>query len=190
MTLFHLIGGGLGNSLSAANKLKSLTAFRSLTVAPKKLRGSERGNVVIESALVLVPLIVLIAGLVDVGLSIFLKATFEHAAREGARYAITYQLMTGYGHDESIKRNVVENSMGFLRTTNVDITYYDGNNPANVVSGTGSNGPGNIVVVSIARYTWNWIIPMFMNGRPGLTISAQSADRMEGLPAGQSPPAR
>jgi Flp pilus assembly protein TadG len=51
--------------------------------------GSRRGQVLVESALVLMPLLFLIFGILDSGMALWVRATIEHAAREGCRYAIT-----------------------------------------------------------------------------------------------------
>jgi hypothetical protein len=140
-------------------------------------------------AFTLLPLFALMFGIVDFGFAIFLRSTFQHAVREGTRYAVTYTTSPGMGHDASIK-NVVQNSaMGFLSGTNSDkikIKYY---NPDTLVE-TSANAPGNLIEVSIEGYNWGWLAPLFRTATP-LTITTRSSDRMEGLPGGMTaPPAR
>lgn len=161
----------------------------------------ERGATFVEAAFIILPLMVLLLGIVDFGLAVFVKSTLQHAVREGVRYAITYQTISGMGHDASIREVVRSNCMGFLSAEQaaekVKIRYYNPSlyNPANpgewggaLVTGVGSNAPGNIVEVAIEDYRWGLIMPTFF--RSPLSLGARAADKMEGLPGGGSPPPR
>ncbi|MEJ5366718.1 MAG: TadE/TadG family type IV pilus assembly protein [Bryobacteraceae bacterium] len=152
------------------------------------LRGrQQRGNTTVESALILLPLLALTYAFIDHGLVVFLQSTFQHAVREGVRYAVTYQTIGGLGHDASIRQVVVNQSMGFLRGREdaVKIRYFDPSTFQEVPD----NVPGNIVEVSIEGYEHRWLAALWR--APGtITITARAADRMEGLPTGASPPAR
>jgi hypothetical protein len=143
----------------------------------------------VEAAFVLVPLFALIFAIVDFGLAIFVRSTLQHATREAVRYAITYQTMDGMGHDASIKEVARQSAMGFLNNDDnmdkVHVRYYD---PGSFTEVPGNN-PGNLVEVSVESYTWGWLALLMRNVGP-LQITTRSADRMEGLPAGSSPPAR
>jgi hypothetical protein len=141
----------------------------------------------VESAMILLPLMALIFAFLDHGLAIFLQNTFQHAVREGVRYAVTYQLKQGMGHDASIKAVVNENAMGFLKSCNdcVKIRYY---RPDTLVE-TPDNSPGNLIEVSVEGYQYTWMAPVW-RWAGTLNISARALDRMEGLAGGQSPPAR
>ncbi len=169
------------------------------TAASQRL--SCRGATFVESAFIILPLMVLLLGIVDFGLSIFIKSTLQHAVREGVRYAITYQTLSGMGHDASIQEIVRRNCMGFLSAEQaaekVKIRYFNPAlyNPANpgewggaLVTGVGSNAPGNIVEVAVEDYRWGLIMPTFF--RSPLILSARAADKMEGLPGGAAPPPR
>ena len=146
----------------------------------------------VEAAFVLLPLFALIFGIVDFGLAIFVRSTLQHATREGVRYAVTYQTVDGLGHDGSIKAVVQNSAMGFLNGQNgldkIEIHYYDPTT-FNEVTGAGSNGPGNLVEVSVQNYTFGWLAPVMRSASP-ITMNTRSADRMEGLPTGSLPPAR
>jgi hypothetical protein len=87
------------------------------------------------------------------------------------------------GQSDSIKRVVVANSLGLLRTQDVTVAFFNGENPALA----GTNAPDNIVVVSAQR-NWPWLVRAVMSGTPTIRLRASSADRMEGLGAGQNPP--
>jgi hypothetical protein len=118
---------------------------------------------------------------------VFLQSTFQHAVREGVRYAVTYQTEGSLGHDASIRNVVVRNAMGFLngRASAVRIRYFDPTTFQEVPD----NLPGNIIEVSIEGYQHRWLAALWR--APGtLEIRARSSDRMEGLPTGASPPPR
>ncbi len=159
----------------------------SKSAASPRRRRRSRGNAAVETAMILLPLLALTLAFIDHGLVVFLQSTFQHAVREGVRYAVTYQTFNGLGHDDSIRRVVVSQSMGFLagRGSSVKIRYFDPTTFQEVPE----NMPGNIVEISIEGYQYSWLAPLWR--APGtIQISARAADRMEGLPTGASPPPR
>ena len=143
----------------------------------------------VELALVLVPLLALIFAIMDFGFGIFLKSTLQHAAREGARYAVTSRTGTGMGHDASICAAVQRSAMGFLNgaegAAKIYIRYY----VPGTLAETQSNAGGNIVEVSVEGYSWNWMAPLMRSSTGPLIVVARSSDRMENSPGG-IPPAR
>jgi hypothetical protein len=146
-----------------------------------------RGNTVIETALILLPMLALLFAIVDYGIVVFLQSTFQHAVREGVRYAVTYQTIGGMGHDASIRHVVLRQSMGFLRGREnaVKIRYFDPNTFQEVPY----NLPGNVIEVSIEGYEHRWLAALW-RAAGKIHITARAADRMEGLPTGASPPPR
>lgn len=152
-------------------------------------RSGQKGNTFVEAAFVLVPLFALIFAIVDFGLAIFVRSTLQHATREGVRYAVTYQTMSGLGHDASIKSVVQSASMGFLAgdsgAEKIHIRYYDPISFAEV----SDNSPGNLVEISVENYSFGFIAPVLRSAAP-IAMTTRSSDRMEGLPGGASPPAR
>lgn len=147
-----------------------------------------RGSALVELALVLVPLVAIWAAIVDFSFAIFLKATLQHAVREGVRYAVTSRTEPGLGHDASIVAAVQRNAMGFLDgpegASKIHIRYYAPGSFTEVQSNSG----GNIVEVSVEGYRWNWIAPILRREAPALDLVARSSDRMEMPPGGISPP--
>lgn len=141
----------------------------------------------IEAAFVLVPMLAVFLAIIDFGFAIFLKSTFQHAVREGVRYAITGQTLSGQGQDASIKSVVQKNAVGFLNGASgaayINIQYYD---PITLAATTSNQG-GNIVEVSVQNYPWNWIAPITRDSA-ALSITAKSSDRMEPFPGGVPPP--
>jgi hypothetical protein len=142
----------------------------------------------VELALVLLPLLAIMFAIIDFSLAVYLRSTFRHAAREGARYAVTGRTASGMGQDASIRGVVQRNAMGFLDgasgASKIFIRYY---NPGTLAE-TQSNAGGNIVEVSIEGYTWSWIAPVMRSATPALTVLARSSDRMENTPGGIPPP--
>lgn len=142
----------------------------------------------VELSLVLVPLLALLLAILDFGFAIFLRSTFQHAVREGVRYAVTSRTSPGLGHDASIKAVVQKHAMGFLNgdaASKIQIRYY----LPGTLAETQSNAGGNIVEVSIEGYNWGWMAPLLRSASPALAVSARSSDRMESSPGG-APPSR
>jgi Flp pilus assembly protein TadG len=53
-------------------------------------RARQRGNAILEGALIFLPMMAFFLGIVDVSLGIFIQSTLTTSAREGSRFAITY----------------------------------------------------------------------------------------------------
>ncbi len=151
-----------------------------------------RGNALIEMSLMIVPLFGLLFGIVDFGFAIFIRSTLQHSVREGVRYAVTYQLVSGMCQDDSIKEAVKTQAMGFLsdaaHANKIKIRYYDPTTFNEVLAPQG-NSPGNIVEVAVEAYQYSWLAPLFWSSSP-LYIHVRASDRMEGLPGGGVAPCR
>ena len=80
-------------------------------------KSSQRGAEIIEVTLIAVPLFGLTFLLLDLSMAICLRSTFQHAVREGVRYAITGANDTGPCQDDSIKAVVKKNALGFLNSS-------------------------------------------------------------------------
>jgi hypothetical protein len=176
----------------------------------KKRQG---GNAFVEAALSILPLMALLFGIVDVSLLIFLKGIFQHASREGARWAITYSPTYGAAacptQTACIKNVVRDNAMGFLTgqqqyiqvryfapwdltnpITQADCPLIDPDNDPEVPDVLFANQPGNVVEVAVEGFPWNWLIPL-PGLSPGVTsfaLGAASSDVMQGLPVGVTTP--
>jgi Flp pilus assembly protein TadG len=144
----------------------------------------------LEGALVILPLLAIGFALLDFPLAIFIQNTLRNAVREGVRYAITQQT-GGSGQDAAITTVVKNNSMGFVNaaditagTTTLTIAYYD-KSTLNAVAGVGSNGSGNICVIT-ATVQRKWMAPLW-RGTGLLSFSAASSDVMEAPPNGILP---
>jgi Flp pilus assembly protein TadG len=172
---------------------------------------SQGGSAFVEMSLGFLPFFALIFGIMDFSLAIFINNTLQDAAREGVRYAITYNTTvngTTYSSQTQAVQAVVESgSMGFLSSSNgtnyIKVNYYLPNNlstpakPSDLPTTVNGvyiqylNQTGNVVEVQINNFPWNWMVPLggYMPG-PGLTMSSTASDVLQGLPVGTtSPPA-
>jgi Flp pilus assembly protein TadG len=156
-------------------------------------RKRQSGHALLEASVVILPLLAMAFAITDYSMAIFLRSTFQHAVREGVRYAITYQTMSGQCQDASIRQVVKNASAGFLNNTHdplILITYHPPANLSQTLTGVGSNAAGNIVEVSVEGYAYSWMAPLMRSNTP-LTITVRAADRTESLPGGTTvPPCR
>ncbi len=164
---------------------------------PLSARNRRRsGNALLEGAFTILPTFALIFAFVDFGLLLFRWATLQNAVREGCRYAITFQTVTGDGQDASIESIVQQYAMGIVSTTDnpqdIFVKYYSTSNLTTPIA-SGGNVPGNIVEVSVQGVSWSWIaplsgsygggVPFFRNSTP-ITLNIYSSDILGGFPAG------
>src|SRR5882757_8824695 len=82
----------------------------------RKSKKSQRGQAMLESALIIIPLFVIFCAIIDFSMAVFIRNSLILAVREGARYAVTGQVGYGGGacQDASIKNVVQTNAMGVL----------------------------------------------------------------------------
>ncbi len=177
-----------------------------ISCSPFRRRRSQKGQAVVETALMIVPLLMLLIAILDFSLAIFIMDTLEYAVRQGVRYAVTGQVTTvpgspptTLGQDASIRGVVRANALGLLSSVpdaNITINYYAFDTATDTwqpTSGVNSNTGGNMVKVSVTGYSWFWMLPganSWGNTRGGSTflpINTASADIMEGCPLGVCP---
>ena len=134
----------------------------------------------------------ILMAIVDYSMPVFFRSLMTHAAREGARYGITFQTLAGETQTQSVQDIVMGQSAGFLNGTTgrnmIHVRYY---NQTTFVEdlGPNRNANGNIIEVSIEGFVWNHILPLMRMDSPSVTINASSADRLETLAPGQVRPA-
>lgn len=159
----------------------------------RRRRTGERGNTMLETALVFLPMLAMFFGILDVSMVVFLQSTLMNASREGTRVAITfpstYNGTTCTSQSTCIISAVQNNAFGFLAGSNsnlITVNYYIASNlstPIETCTGgtcvqngtlpqTLSNGtvvnyvnqPGNLVEVVVGNYPWNWFFPVSATG--------------------------
>ena len=152
---------------------------------------TQAGSAILEGALVLLPMMALFFAMIDFPFALFIQNTIREAAREGVRFAITQQTGAG-GQDAAIKAVVESYSMGFISDAGItsgantfNITYYNGTTLANAGAGVGSNGQGNICVVTVSVQR-KWMAPVWRSTGI-LNFNAASSDVMEAPPLGVLP---
>lgn len=151
----------------------------------------EEGSQIAEFGLVILPLFAFMFLIMNVCWVIFAQACLQHAVREGVRFAITGQLLPGFTHQDDEIRSVVEsNAFGFLSgpdaASKISIEYY---NPSTLASlkGVGSNSSGNLLQITVSNVGVS-PLAVLMGSGSSLSLSASSADTMEGSPGGTPPP--
>lgn len=150
----------------------------------------------LEGVFTILPTFALLFAFVDFGLLLFRWATLQNAVREGCRYAITFQTVTGEGQDASIESVVQQYAMGIVKSTDnpqdIFVKYYSPSN-LNTPIASGGNVPGNIVEVSVQGVQWSWLAPLsgsyggsvpFFRSSTPITLNIFSSDILGGYPAG------
>jgi len=149
-------------------------------------RRGESGSTLVECTFVLLPLLALIFLTMDTAWAMFARASLQHAAREGVRYAVTATPLSGSCMNASIRTVVQKNSFGFVTAatapTYVTVTYADPKTLA-VVTGAASTSGGNVVQISIKGVSVRSFGPIWRNSTP-LSLGANAADVMESSPTG------
>jgi len=142
----------------------------------------EQGTQLVEAGLIIVPFLAMAFLTMDTAWALFVKATLQHAVREGARYAVTGQVSGGLGQIASIKAKVADHSLGLLKDSQVSVRFLD---PVSL-NPTASNQGGNVVEVSVVNYQIAPLAPL-LRAAPAVPVTVISADMMEGSPAGGAP---
>ncbi len=146
----------------------------------------ERGSQTIEGGLITLMMFALIFLLMDISLSLFIKSTLQEAARDGVRFGVTEQLLSGNNYlTDSINQVVQSSAMGFISNPacQVTITYLDPyGGPTTTPIG------GDILQVAITGYQYTPLAAILKSGAP-INISVSASDVMEQCPNAGCPAA-
>jgi Flp pilus assembly protein TadG len=104
-------------------------------------RARQRGNAILEGALIFLPMLAFFFGIIDVSLGIFVQSTLTTATREGTRFAVTYSSTYNgtscvASQSTCIDAVVQNNAVGLpygLNTSYITVNYYTANDLANPV---------------------------------------------------------
>src|SRR5215467_15355994 len=91
-------------------------------------RRRQRGSQTVEAGLITLVMFSLIFLLMDISLSLFIKATLQEAARDGVRFGITEQLLSGDTYlTDSINKVARSSALGFITNPGCQetVTYFD-----------------------------------------------------------------
>lgn len=139
-------------------------------------RSDERGQALIEFALVLPVLVLLLVGVFDLGRAVMLSETLNNAVREGTRHAIVRgttseaplgpaTLTTPPAADNAATAIVRRHSIGIGSTVTIVMSWPDGN----------ANKGSEVQIVASAPYT-PILSQIFTGG--GLAITLRSGSTM------------
>jgi Flp pilus assembly protein TadG len=158
-----------------------------------------------EFAIVIFPFFALIFGILSITYAVFLQGVLQNAAREGVRWAVTFNRGTYDGlacstsQATCIKQVVQDNAFGFLSGSNsqyIQINYYPPFNlntaitnsalpitstDPNFANVTYMNQTYNVVVVSVSGYPVSWLAPFpgYLN-QQSFTMTASASDVLQG----------
>ena len=135
-----------------------------------KLKG-EKGQSVVEVALILPILIVILGGIIDFGWVYSCQISANNAVREAARYASIHLYDSSSDDDAAAARNIVATHAAQLPdTTSVDLACFD----------TDGNGSDDAVMVTVtAPIPLITGISSTLLGRSSITISTSSTMKIE-----------
>jgi len=148
-------------------------------------RRSRRGSQFVEAGLALVPFCAVLFLVVDTAWGLWVKATLQHAVREGVRYGITGRTAGDAGQIASIKAVVQNQAMGLLsgdRASTLFVRFYD---PATLAA-TGSNSAGNVLEVAVEGYPVTPLAPLLRSASV-FSLTVRAADIIEPSPGGVAP---
>ena len=139
----------------------------------KQRDGSERGAALVEFGFVLLPTMGFIFLLLTLAWAVFAWACVQEGVREGARVAVTCTPTTSL--NAAISSIVQQYSFGFVKPTNVSITYLDPTTLTAITTPQVYTGDVVNVKVSNVRVTG---FANIMGSSGPLTVSASAADIM------------
>lgn len=113
-----------------------------------RFRRSERGTAVVEFALVAPPLFLLVIGMFEVAMLMFINVSVEGGLKEAARWGITGQEPADedVSREDQIVRIIENNTFGLIELTSADVgvkaydSFSDVGKPEPFVDGTPFNG--------------------------------------------------
>jgi len=151
-----------------------------VTATMKARLRADSGQSLVEFAISAIVFLTLIFSVIEFSFLFFAKLTLQNAVREGGRYAITGQALTGKARYASILQTVEDNSMGFATSSNTQI--------CSAVGGCSSGGgPGDTITITVT-YDYNFITPLvavfFTGGK--YTFSVSSTFKNEPFPPSQT----
>jgi Flp pilus assembly protein TadG len=168
---------------AASERIESI-GRRFLTMA----KANDSGQTLVETAISLSIFLLLVLGTIDFGYLISTKVTLQNAVRQGGRYAITGQCITGSDGSCSMTRynsimQVVENtSLGVAAASEIQIRCTDngGGCPTN------AGGPGDVVTITVTHPYHYLSGPIGALLHNSITLTVSSAFTNEAFPPSQS----
>jgi len=150
-------------------------------------RSRQRGNAVLEGALIFLPMLAFFLGIVDVSLAIFVQSTLTTATREGTRFAVTYgSSFNGTSCSTSQSACIVDvvqyNAVGLpagLASSYITVNFYTTNDLANPVEAC-NNGSCSTSVCTVSTC----MLPQTLSNGNVVTYANQPGNVVEVVVAG------
>jgi Flp pilus assembly pilin Flp len=89
----------------------------------RRFARAQTGAAVIEFAFALPPLVLLIVGMFEVAVAMFVSTSVENALREASRYGITGDVPAGSTRQDQILQIIQDNTLGMLDPATTNITF-------------------------------------------------------------------
>jgi Flp pilus assembly pilin Flp len=89
----------------------------------RRFARAQSGAAVIEFAFALPPLVLLIVGMFEVAVAMFVSTSVENALREASRYGITGNVPAGTTREAQILQIIEDNTLGMLDPATTKITF-------------------------------------------------------------------
>lgn len=145
-----------------------------------KKRKADSGQTIVETAISAMILLQLVFATVDFSHLYFSQLTLQNAVRQGGRYAITGQAMSGKSRYLSILTTVENTSLGMATSSNTTVC-------GQILGCLCGGGPGETVTVKVV-YPYKFLTPLigafFTNGTYTFTVS--TSFKNESFPPGST----
>src|ERR1039457_5991572 len=148
-------------------------------------KANESGQTLVETAISLSIFLLLVLGTIDFGYLISTKVTLQNAVRQGGRYAITGQCITGSDGScsktryPSILQIVANTSLGVAAARELTLTCTG-------VCPTTAGGPGDGVTITVTHPYHYLTGPIGAVRHNSITLTVSSAFTNEAFPPSQS----
>jgi Flp pilus assembly protein TadG len=152
------------------------------------VKANDSGQTLVEFAISLPILLLLVLGTLDYGYLVSTRVTLQDAVRQGGRYAITGECITGSDGTctqtryNSILQTVENASLGRLNSSQISITCQD----AGGGCPNGAGGPGDVITITITHPYHYLSGPIGALLHNSITLTVSSAFTNEAFPPSQS----
>ncbi len=152
-------------------------------------KANDSGQTLVETAISLSIFLLLVMGTIDFGYLFCTKLTLQNAVRQGGRYAITGQCITGSDGScsktryNSIMQTIEDTSLGMVKSTEIRISCTDKGGGCPNLAG----GPGDVVNITVT-HPYQFLTGMIQVFFPGqsYTLTVSSAFTNEVFPPSES----
>ena len=149
--------------------------MRSLVAFLRRVKGSSKGQGLVEFALVIPIILFLFLGVYEFGRLYYARLTLQYAVAEAARFAVTGETLVD---DQS---NPLSRAQSIIKVINESAYNLDVDVSRLTIDPSDGGGPGDVVRVS-ARFTFQFIVPGYRNLFPGGELDFEISTAMKNEP--------